>query len=86
VSKPPTDRLGQAYYIPFANEERRTSKGYDQVYAAVSQVIKATIFTMMQLRKGITSIIPRALLVYYPVVVFDGKMFQYTLSSTGNLR
>jgi len=80
VSKDPLDRIGQAYYLAFAGEpNKRKSLGYDQVYEAINQVLKATIFSVQRM-KGTMSLIPYALIVYYQLIVLEGKLFQYTLS------
>jgi len=75
IAKEPTDRIAQASYIAFISEE-----GKDQIFTAVNQVPKALRYFMHVGESTIGfDVIRNALVVYYPVVVFDGKMYECIL-------
>lgn len=79
VSKEPLDRIAVAGYIAFSGE--KDSRGYDQIYAATNQVLKALQY-MMEWSEGSFkkfATMPNILIVYYPAIVFDGKMYEYLL-------
>lgn len=73
------DRIAQAGYVLFDKGE----KGYDQVFTATNQVLKALTYRgeagNMAIKTGIAK---NTLIVYYPVIVFEGKLFEYTLDES----
>jgi hypothetical protein len=77
VAKEPTDRIAQASYIAFTGGE----EGKDQIFTAINQVLKALRYIIAQSKSHFRYHIVQGLLeVYYPVVVFDGKMYECVLS------
>jgi hypothetical protein len=73
------DRIAQAGYVLFDKGE----KGYDQVFTATNQVLKALTYQRAYFNRAIkTGIVKNTLIVYYPVIVFEGKLFEYTLDES----
>lgn len=84
VAEGPLDRIGQAHHVPFTKPGQSKSNGYDQVYSATSQVLKAMLFNLGNLRKILREpSAPTAMMILYPLIVLDGKMFQYTVNEVG---
>lgn len=78
VTKTPLDRFGVASYVAFTGGEK--SKGYDQIFTATNQVLRALQYLMGWTRSSLTKgTVPNILIVYYPAIIFDGKMFEYVL-------
>jgi hypothetical protein len=78
------DRIAQSAYVLFdkgkKSNERKGEKGYDQVFTATNQVLKALIFQRGSLKRNIKStLVKNILLVFYAVIILEGKMFEYTL-------
>jgi hypothetical protein len=73
------DRVAQAGYVLFDKGE----KGYDQIFTATNQVLKALTYQRKASNAAIkTGIVKNTLIVYYPVIVFEGKLFEYTLDES----
>jgi hypothetical protein len=84
-SKKPTDRVGQASYVAFDVDMeggKKRKKGHDSFFTALNQVLKAVRHqereTMSFFRYNITQ---GLLVVHYPVIVFDGDMYECVLDA-----
>jgi len=79
VTAAPLDRVGVAGYVGFTGG--RESQGYDQIFIATNQVLNAVQYLMEQttLNLKLMSVGPNILVVYYPAIIFDGKMYEYIL-------
>jgi hypothetical protein len=79
VSKPPLDRLAVASYIAFSGN--KDSEGYDQIFAATNQTLKALQYQLEKVRSWLSDpLFPNILIVYYPLIIFEGRMYEYVLN------
>jgi len=82
VAKPPSDRLGVASYVAFTGG--RDSKEYGQIFSATNQVLRALQYQIEWARSGLRSQSPNLLMIFYPAIIFDGKMYEYVLDEKEN--
>ncbi len=76
--KGPVDRTAQAGYVLFRNNATE----YDQIFAATNQVVKALRFQRESVLHSMKSGLVNSLfVVYHPLIVFDGKLCEYSLDS-----
>lgn len=85
LSKAPTDRLGQAYYIAFRDSPNKEGgpRGYDQIFDATNQVLKALRFQVSDFETTVRKMgrgMPTTVVLFYPLIVFDGQLYQYFLT------
>jgi hypothetical protein len=72
VSEKPVDRFAVASYVPFT--------GDDQIFTATNQVLKGLQHQTGWLKQLVEKLgAPNILVVYYPSIIFDGKMYEYVL-------
>lgn len=69
-----TGKLARTFYEPFKGQER--AEHTQMIYSAVMSVVNATFVHMMAPASG------RTLHIYYPLVVFNGHMFEAEVRST----
>jgi hypothetical protein len=69
-----TGRLARTFYEPFKGQER--AEHTQMIYSAVMSVVNATLIHVMMRP------VHRTLHIYYPLVVFNGRMFEAEVKST----
>jgi hypothetical protein len=67
-------KLARTFYEPFKGQER--AEHTQMIYSAVMSVVNATLDQVMMHPA------PRILRIYYPLVVFNGRMFEAQVKST----
>jgi hypothetical protein len=51
----------------------------DTFFEALNQVLKALVYNVNRTRSRITKLPQSALMIFYPIIIFQGSMYEYTL-------
>ena len=82
VTQAPLDRIAVASYVAFTGRE---SKEQYQIFTATNQVLTALQYLIGWTRSSLSKVrVPNSLAIYYPAIIFEGKMYEYVLDEKEN--